>query len=252
LVKAILDLRTGNPQKLQKGVATSGQVKESPKKQEQPKKQQQPARQQPAPLKAPWSVQLVNKATPQPPAIQGKGTSRGGSQQRMASAPQQQVPATTTARNTFYKNENASTMSPAPGIGAAPGGNRWEYATKFLCRFPVAIPAEGGDFRVVRRIFGQGGENMKHIAKMTKAKLRLRGRGSGFKEGPNNEESKEPLVLCVSAEDVEGYELAKELISELFDEIHDQYRNYTGPKPQIPEGKLTVRVQEHPGNPPQK
>ena len=30
-------------------------------------------------------------------------------------------------------------------------------------------------------------------------KLRLRGKGSGFKEGPNKTESEEPLHLCVSS-----------------------------------------------------
>ena len=30
-------------------------------------------------------------------------------------------------------------------------------------------------------------------------KLRLRGRGSGYKEGPQNKESDEPLHLCISA-----------------------------------------------------
>ena len=30
-------------------------------------------------------------------------------------------------------------------------------------------------------------------------KLRLRGKGSGFKEGPRQEESSEPLNLCVSS-----------------------------------------------------
>jgi hypothetical protein len=30
-------------------------------------------------------------------------------------------------------------------------------------------------------------------------KLRLRGRGSGYKEGPEKRESQEPLHLCVSS-----------------------------------------------------
>lgn len=36
-------------------------------------------------------------------------------------------------------------------------------------------------------------------------KLRLRGKGSGFKEGPKQEESNEPLHLCVSSKYYEKY-----------------------------------------------
>lgn len=33
-------------------------------------------------------------------------------------------------------------------------------------------------------------------------KLRLRGAGSGFREGPEQQESNEPLHLCISAKNV--------------------------------------------------
>jgi len=36
-------------------------------------------------------------------------------------------------------------------------------------------------------------------------KLRLRGKGSGFKEGPRQEESKEPLHLCISSRFYDKY-----------------------------------------------
>ena len=39
-------------------------------------------------------------------------------------------------------------------------------------------------------------------------KLRLRGQGSGFKEGPEKRESYEPLHLCVSSKFEEVYNLA--------------------------------------------
>jgi len=122
---------------------------------------------------------------------------------------------------------------------------------KYLCRVPVRIPAEEkGHFRVVRRIFGPGGENMKHIARESGAKLRLRGKGSGYLEGPRHEESSEPLVLCVSANDEGGYDTCIKLLTELFEGIYAQYRSHCskagGEHPQL----LTVQVQEHPANPP--
>ena len=39
-------------------------------------------------------------------------------------------------------------------------------------------------------------------------KLRLRGKGSGFKEGPKQEESKEPLHLCISSRFYDKYKMA--------------------------------------------
>ena len=36
-------------------------------------------------------------------------------------------------------------------------------------------------------------------------KLRLRGKGSGFKEGPRQEESKEPIHLCISSKFYDKY-----------------------------------------------
>jgi hypothetical protein len=36
-------------------------------------------------------------------------------------------------------------------------------------------------------------------------KLRLRGKGSGFREGPRQEESREPLHLCISSRFYDKY-----------------------------------------------
>merc|ERR1719253_1786147 len=64
------------------------------------------------------------------------------------------------------------------GKGAGKGG-----AEKFQCQFVIGIE-EDSKFRVVRRLIGSGGEHMKAIFEQTSAKLRLRGRGSKFMEGP--------------------------------------------------------------------
>lgn len=82
---------------------------------------------------------------------------------------------------------------------------------KFTCRFDIQIPNESG-FRVARRIIGFKGGNMKRIIDMCKVKdasgmhgvkLRLRGKGSGFKEGPDCRESDDELHLCVSSKFLE-------------------------------------------------
>ena len=46
-------------------------------------------------------------------------------------------------------------------------------------------------------------------------KLRLRGKGSGFKEGPMNRESEDPLHLCISSKYYDKYLCACGLVEEL-------------------------------------
>ncbi|CAE8649155.1 unnamed protein product, partial [Polarella glacialis] len=114
---------------------------------------------------------------------------------------------------------------------AAPG---WaQGASKFqgkqLCRYPVGIE-EDGAFRVCRRLIGPGGENMKHIVSSAgggvAVKLRLRGQGSKYLEGPKHEESSDPLMLCVSAESREAFAAATSLVEELLEQVHADYREF--------------------------
>ena len=57
-------------------------------------------------------------------------------------------------------------------------------------------------------------------------KLRLRGRGSGYKEGPQNKESDEPLHLCISAKNQEEMKKACGLVDDLLNKIYDEYKKY--------------------------
>lgn len=121
--------------------------------------------------------------------------------------------------------------------------------TKFLCRFPIGIPADvQGGFRVARRLFGAGGVNMKRIASESGAKLRLRGQGSGFLEGPERKELDEPLVLSVSVEDRTGYRKAIELITELLEDVYCMYREHCM-RQRLSQSQVSVRIEEHPANP---
>lgn len=98
---------------------------------------------------------------------------------------------------------------------------------KTQCQFIIGIEEEN-KFRVVRRILGKAGQNMKHIAEETGAKLRLLGRGSGFLEGPvgSQQESADPLMLCISAPDKASYEQSKKLAGDLLEDIYTQYRQH--------------------------
>ena len=86
---------------------------------------------------------------------------------------------------------------------------------KYTGRFDIQIENEK-DFQVARRLIGSKGCNMKRIIEVCSknaprgiqndiVKLRLRGKGSGFKEGPRQEESKEPIHLCISSKFYDKY-----------------------------------------------
>jgi len=96
---------------------------------------------------------------------------------------------------------------------------------KCQCQFIIGI-GEDPKFRVAKRILGSGGIHMKSIAEKSGARLRLRGKGSNFLEGPQQKESEDDLMLCVSCEDVDGYEAAKTAVTELIESIHAQYRAF--------------------------
>jgi len=113
-------------------------------------------------------------------------------------------------------HHNVETYSKGSGKGSG---------AKLQCQFIIGIE-EDAQFRVVKRIIGLGGENMKMIAENTGVKLRLRGRGSKFLEGPMQRESSDPLMLCISGQSTTGFEQAKRLASELLDGIHDSYRSF--------------------------
>lgn len=57
-------------------------------------------------------------------------------------------------------------------------------------------------------------------------KLRLRGKGSGFKEGPRQEESKEPLHLCISSRFFDKYQLACQMTQELLLNVYEEYKKF--------------------------
>jgi hypothetical protein len=142
----------------------------------------------------------------------GKGDSRGKGADNVDS-------------KTAGKGKGASKGSSkggAKGTAQKGGGKGHE---KYQCQLTVGIE-EDSKFRVVRRLIGSGGENMKNINQKSDAKLRLRGRGSKFLEGDDQQESTDDLMLCISSQDKAGFETAKAMASELIEGIHHSYRAF--------------------------
>ncbi|KAI9907925.1 hypothetical protein PsorP6_003241 [Peronosclerospora sorghi] len=102
----------------------------------------------------------------------------------------------------------------------------------FLQKLVVGVENDN-EFGVTRRIIGPAGSNMKRISVEAggNAKIRVRGRGSGSKEGP--EDADEPLMILVSAENERSFRIACTLTSELLATIHRDYQMYQqhGPVP---------------------
>ncbi|CAE7775808.1 unnamed protein product [Symbiodinium sp. KB8] len=104
------------------------------------------------------------------------------------------------------------------GGGKSSKGGGGAGGSKCQCQYIIGIEEEG--------------QHMKDIAEKTGAKLRLRGRGSKFLEGPEQKESSDPLMLCVSVPDPASYEEAKpvaqerHLVSSLLEDIYIQYREF--------------------------
>jgi hypothetical protein len=96
---------------------------------------------------------------------------------------------------------------------------------KNTCRFIVPNEiASDGPFKAAKVLIGRGGQNMRQIAEATSAKIRVRGKGSGHLEGPNNAESTDPLMCCISCPDTRGYEEAKLRVTRIFEQMFTQFR----------------------------
>jgi hypothetical protein len=128
---------------------------------------------------------------------------------------------------------------------------------KYTCKFEIQIDNEK-DFQVARRLIGPKGNNMKKIGEMCArgkncknmhdfVKLRLRGKGSGFREGVCKEESNENLHLCVSSMYYEQYKIACDEITKLILQVYKDYYNYCrnkGIKTEILRIKKFENIQE--------
>jgi hypothetical protein len=133
---------------------------------------------------------------------------------------------------------------------------------KFTWRYDIQIDNDK-DFQVSKKLIGAKGTNMFQIIESCKAigeslekegmgkikvqdlvKLRLRGRGSGFKEGPRQEESGEPLHLWVSSKYFRTYKKACELAENLIGNVYEQYYKYQTSR-NVKFEKLKVRKHEN-------
>lgn len=76
------------------------------------------------------------------------------------------------------------------------------------------------------------------------AKLRLRGKGSGFEERDTGAESTEPLQLCVSCPSQRGYDIARRCVEDLLWRVYGDYDTWCeeqGRSERAPKIRMTER-----------
>ena len=104
-----------------------------------------------------------------------------------------------------------------------------DYKYKYVSRYIVQIENEK-NFPVTKMIIGNNGKLLRKILLENcinygdyTTKIRLRGKGSGYKEGPKNEESKDPMELCLSSLNMLSYMRCSKAIENLLLQVYYQY-----------------------------
>lgn len=129
---------------------------------------------------------------------------------------------------------------------------------KFVTRFYVELGPDS-QFEIAKKIIGKKGKNMKRVLRECKeemcgsdgeleegyCKLRLRGRGSCFKEGMDGNESNEDLHLCVSSRRQDVHDTAVGAVERLFSEIHEQYVSFCKKRKIYPRKSLFRMVKNY-------
>ena len=107
-----------------------------------------------------------------------------------------------------------------------------DYKYKYVSRYIVQIENEK-NFPVTKMIIGNNGKLLRKILLDNcinygdhTTKIRLRGKGSGYKEGPKNEESKDPMELCISSLNMVSYMRCSQAIENLLSQVYYQYYLY--------------------------
>lgn len=107
-----------------------------------------------------------------------------------------------------------------------------DYQKKYVSQYFIQIENEK-DFQVTKILIGNNGVLLRKIIfdnciyyNDYSTKIRLRGKGSGYKEGPNNEESNDPLELCVSSLNLVSFVRCCFHIENILRNIYYQYYLY--------------------------
>jgi len=153
-----------------------------------------------------------------------------------------------TTSSTYWKENEKWCDVVEEAILPASEGKKWkrgpkrDNAGKCLCTFFVGIQKQNG-FQIAQQIIGSKGKNMKYISQLCPGtKIRVRGRGSGFREGENNVEADIPLQIHLSSPNRYEYDIARKEVARLLEGIYREYYQMFGKETKL-------RYTEHVNNP---
>ena len=144
------------------------------------------------------------------------------------------------SNNNNQSNNNKKIIQNMQNTPLSPPGKDVEFQTnstrdyqyKYVSRYIVQIENEK-NFPVTKMIIGNSGKLLRNILVKNcinngdhTTKIRLRGKGSGYKEGPKNEESKDPMELCISSLNLMSYIKCSNEIENLLKNVYYQYYLY--------------------------
>jgi hypothetical protein len=140
------------------------------------------------------------------------------------------IPKKSTCQNNVFPN-NILSQTSEKEVAFHTNSTR-DYQYKYVSRYIVQIENDK-NFPVTRMIIGNSGKLLRDILVKNcikygdyTTKIRLRGKGSGYKEGPKNEESNDPMELCISSLNMFSYVRCSNEIENLLKNVYYQYYLY--------------------------
>jgi hypothetical protein len=115
----------------------------------------------------------------------------------------------------------------------------------------VFIGIDDRSFNAKNKLIGIQGANVKHIHRVTGARLQLRGKGSGFIEPTSGSEAFEPMFFQISSVTEEGLEKAKQLVDDLIKTVkaeYEKFKQYKATRPNNPRPHYNAYNQNPYGN----
>ncbi|KAJ1979326.1 hypothetical protein H4R33_005748 [Dimargaris cristalligena] len=112
----------------------------------------------------------------------------------------------------------------------------------------IGINKPEREFNLKGRIMGPNGAFINHIQDKTKAKIILRGRGSGYIEPTSGTEAFEAMYLYITCYSPEGIRTAKDLCTDLIKTVTKEYDAFQAAKKQST-GALAQATAQPPANP---
>lgn len=159
----------------------------------------------------------------------------------------------------FFSECGAQTTSNADGkasakLDAKPEGKpaakkKPKAQPRLCCSFLLDVSLQSAtNFNLVPHLIGKNGEHTKTIASACAGKVRIRGRGSGYREGRSGQEANLPLQVAFSCESQEDFKKGKMLISKWLNSAAECFGNFCRMSGLEAPGRFFTLVEKQPGS----